>query len=562
MAKKKQTGTTAQAGTVCVVYARYSSHAQNDASIEQQVAECREYAAAHDLKISKIYADRAISGRSDRRPEFQKMLRAAERREFEIVLAYKSNRISRNMLHALSYEDKLAKYDINVIYCKEEFGNNAAGRFALRTMMNVNQFYSENMAEDIVRGLMDNASQCRVNGALPLGYKRGEDGKYAIDEETAPIVQEIFRRIADGELKAHIADDLNARQIKTSKGGAWNKGSFHSMLQNERYIGVYIYGDVRIPGGIPPIIDEELFEMAKEREETLKTVIKSRRRRDDMDYLLTGKLFCGYCLDPMVGTSGTSKTGTMYYYYRCKNNAEKHTCRKKPVRKDAIEKLVVSALKACVTKPENVEWMTDLVMKYRNKIIAESDLGYLEEKLHEIKTSTKNLMKAIEAGIITETTKARLQELEAEQKEVLSNILIEKRSIPDVDRDHVHFYFDSFKNGDVNDKKYQKMIIRHFLRAVYLYDDHIKITFSYDDNDTGLEIPIEVDDASDNDEVTSVLIGSPVDHQTVQIRNIQVFRVCFLIRILYVLLKHIFIRTPAFLPWNSRCSYIFERKWE
>lgn len=102
-----------------VIYARYSSHAQNDASIEQQVAECREYAATHDLKIIDIYADRAISGRSDRRPEFQKMIRHAEAGKFQIVLTYKSNRIARNMLDALRYEERLEKAGVKVVYCKK-----------------------------------------------------------------------------------------------------------------------------------------------------------------------------------------------------------------------------------------------------------------------------------------------------------------------------------------------------------------------------------------------------------------------------------------------------------
>lgn len=494
---------------LAVIYARYSSHAQNDASIEQQVAECEAYAADHGYKIVCTYADRAISGRSDRRPEFQKMLRAAERREFQLVIAYKSNRISRNMLHALSYEEKLSRLGITIIYCKEEFGNSAAGRFALRTMMNMNQFYSENMAEDIVRGLRDNAVQCRVTSSLPLGYKRGSDGKYAIDEETAPIVREIFMRIADGELKAHIADDLNRRSIKTSKGKAWNKGSFHSILHNERYIGVYIYKDIRIPNGVPAIIDRELFEIVKEREENLKGAIKSRRRRNSMEYMLTGKLFCGQCLNPMVGTSGTGKQGKMYYYYRCKNNAEKHICQKKPVRKDLIESLVVSALKACVTTPENIEWMANLVMKYRDRIVVESDIGYLEEKLKSVKTSINNIMKAIEAGIITASTKGRLEDLENEQNEILKIIIAEKRRIPEVTHDHVRFYFEQFRDGGVNDRKYQNDMIRHFLRAVYLYDDHIKVTFDFDDKDTGVDLPVENDAIT---EALSVLISSPDVH--------------------------------------------------
>ena len=435
------------------IYTRYSSHVQNDASIEQQIAECQEFARQKGYKIVATYSDHAISGRTDIRPEFQKMLRAAEKHEFQVLLAYKSNRISRNMLHALSYEDKLAKLGIDVYYCKEEFGDNAAGRFALRTMMNVNQFYSENLAEDTRRGLMDNAQQCKVNGCPPYGYRRGGDGKFEIDEERAAIVREIFRRIADGEIKAHIADDLNARNLRTSTGREWGKNAFSAMLGNERYMGIYIYGDVRIPGGMPAIIDEDLFERARERYNMDKGIIKARRRRDNVEYLLTGKLFCGYCLDPMMGASGTSRTGAMYYYYRCRNNAEKHTCRKKPVRKDLIERLVVSALYDCITKPENVEWMTDLVMKFRDKIIADSDIGYLEEKLAEVKTAIKNIMKAIEAGVVTETTTARLKELEGEQKEILANILIKRRKIPDVTRDHVQYYFEHFRSGDGDDRR-------------------------------------------------------------------------------------------------------------
>ena len=226
-----------------------------------------------------------------------------------------------------------------------------------------------------------------------------------------------------------------------------------------------------------------------------------------MEYLLTGKLFCGYCLDPMMGASGTSRSGAMYYYYRCRNNAEKHTCRKKPVRKELIERLVVSALYECITKPENVEWLTDLVMKYKNKIIADSDIGYLEEKLSEVKTAIKNIMKAIEAGVVTETTTARLKELEAEQKEILTSLLEERRKVPDITRDHILYYFEQFKNGNVRDRKYQKLLIRNFLRKVYLYDDHIKITFDYaEDSDADVEIPLD-EAESDSGEVKDVLIS-------------------------------------------------------
>lgn len=158
------------------IYARYSSHAQNDESIEQQLAECEAYASAHGLQIVATYADRAMTGRNDRRPEFQKMIRAAEAHEFSVVVAYKSNRIARNMLQALQYEARLDRAGVRVVYAREEFGDTATGRFMLRSMMNLNQFYSENMAEDITRGMMENARQCRVNGACRWAISAGQTG--------------------------------------------------------------------------------------------------------------------------------------------------------------------------------------------------------------------------------------------------------------------------------------------------------------------------------------------------------------------------------------------------
>lgn len=498
------------------IYARYSSSAQKDESIEQQIAECEEYAARRGLTVVATYADHAISGRSDRRPEFQRMLRAAERGEFDTLVAYKSNRVSRNMLSALSYEEKLSRCGVTVAYCREEFGDNAAGRFALRTMMNVNQFYSENMAEDIRRGMDDNARQCRVNGPLPLGYKRGPDGRYAIDEETAPVVREIFRRVASGELKYQITADLNARGIPTSRGLPWSKNSFSTLIHNERYAGVYIYGDIRIPGGIPAIVDRDTFDRAQEQEARVRTAVMARRRREGMEYLLTGKLFCGHCGRPMVGASGTSRHGTVYYYYRCLTSS----CRKKAVRKEAIERLILTSLRSCVLTDENIERLTDLVMRHRDQLLADSDIPALEARLSEVSSALRNIMRAIEAGIITDGTKARLEQLEAEQKDLNARLLAERRAIPDITRDHIRFYFSRFARGSLEDPATMRLLIRHFLRAVYLYDDHFTLTFSYTEpGASGPDVPIPADSPPSGSDVLAVRIDPDAVYHMFLIRT-------------------------------------------
>lgn len=310
-----------------VIYARYSSHAQRDVSIEQQVEECREYAERNNMTVTHVYADRHISGRSDRRPEFQRMMRDAGLKRFQVVIAYKSNRISRKMLQALSYEERLAGMGVTLVYVKEEFGNNAAGRFALRMMMNMNEFYSDNMAEDIKRGMTDNAEKAMVNtGMMPIGFKKGTDGRYAINEDTAPIVREIYRRYAADEMIADIARDLNSRKITTAQGKEWRQHSFNTLLRNESYVGVYHWDDIRIEGGTPQLIDRALWEKVQQKLTTKKAT--KGRKRDNSEYLLTGKLFCGYCKSPMTGYSGTSKTGRLHHYYVCQQRRLEKSCEK------------------------------------------------------------------------------------------------------------------------------------------------------------------------------------------------------------------------------------------
>lgn len=477
------------------IYARYSSHAQNDASIEQQVDECRAYAAAHGLRVVAVYADRALSGRSDRRPEFQRMMRAAEKRDFEVVIAYKSNRISRSVYDALRYEKKLNDAGVKLQYCKEDFGDNAAGRMALLMMMTVNQFYSENMAEDIRRGMEDNARQCKVNGAIPFGYKRGDDGRFAEDELTAPIVREIFTRIAAGDLKADIARDLNARGIRTGRGGAWNKSSFRAIIGNERYTGVYQYQGVRIEGGMPALITRELFDDAQHTNGLMREKTKARRRNPDVEYMLTGKLFCGECGAAMVGTCGTSKTGTTYHYYKCTGAG----CRKKPVRQDLIERVITEALMRVISTPEHIERLTDMVMQYKDQITATSDLPNLEAELVDVKRARANIMKAIELGGAGSTTlNNRLMELETSERDLLTAILREKRALPDFDRDHVQFFFERFAHGRVDDKKYRRTLLQGFLHKAYVYDDRVTITFTFADGEPEEHItPLESSDMAE-----------------------------------------------------------------
>lgn len=491
---KPKRGKKIEAEAIGVIYARYSSHSQRDISIEQQIAKDQELAAEYGIRIVSIYADRAVSGRTDKRREFQKMMRELPKLGAKYVIAWKSNRMGRNMLESMVNETRLQDMGVRVLYVEEDFDDTAAGRFAARSMMNVNQFYSDAMSEDIRRGLMDNAEKCMVNGSVPFGYRRGADGCYEVDPEKAEIVREIFKRFLSEESFAEIGRDLNDRGIRTKRGNPWNKNSFHRLLSNETYIGVYKYSGIRKEGGVPAIISKEVFDAAQERLKTKPNPVG--RHRMNSDYLLTGKLFCGHCSSPMVGISGTSKTGDKHYYYTCQTHRLEKTCDKKNVKRDYIEGKVLEKIRQSLMDDHVIQWLVDGYEDFVKQVRSESLLATYEQDLEEVKKSLKNIMRAIEQGIFTDTTKERLQELEQERRELEGHIATEKAMLGETPpKEQVQFWLESWRQGDVNDRKTAERMIDTFVKAVYLYDDddgyHGKIICNYTGKNSSMELTLE-----------------------------------------------------------------------
>lgn len=514
---------------VAAIYARYSSHAQRDCSIEQQMQECTAKAVELGLTVVHEYSDRAVSGKTDNRPSFQKMLKDADKGKFQYLIAWKSNRLGRNMLNAMVNEERLREAGVKCVYVEEDFDDSAAGRFALRSMMNVNQFYSENMAEDIQRGLRDSASECKCLGTMPYGFKKGDDGKYVINDDEAEIVREVFRRVANGEPQINIADDMNARGIPRRKGKKtfqWTKSSFQNILHNEKYTGVYKYMDIVVPGGMPRIIDDELFRKVQEVTTTKKNPYQNTRRRTKNGlYLLTGKLFCGKCGAAMSGISGTARDGNLKFYYVCQNKRTEHSCNKKNVPRDWIENKVAEAITNFVLTDETIDWIADIAVEYSKNAVEASDLNILYSQLSDVERSLANIMKAIEAGIITETTKDRMKELEAERTKLRYKIADEKSNTVELSKDDIVAGLMMFRDGDINDQTFRMKLFDTFIKAVYIFDDNLKIVFSFSGDKNTISVPLEIEnereDVSINDtganRLSSRLVQSTVLKRTASI---------------------------------------------
>ena len=192
----------------------------------------------------------------------------------------------------------------------------------------------------------------------------------------------------------------------------------------------------------------------------------------------------------MVGESGTSKTGQMYHYYKCITAKRQRTCKKKTEKKDWIEELVVRFTVEKVLTDENIKSIAKRAMELIEKESA--DTAYLEglrADLKEAQRKIKNLVSAIEQGIVSATTKERLDELERDKTTIEGQIAREEMKKPLLSEERIRYWLTSFKNGDRKDKAYQRKIIDTLVNSLYVYDEgdggkRIVLTFNLSNNNT------------------------------------------------------------------------------
>lgn len=469
-----------------VIYARYSSHAQRDVSIDQQVAACREFANRGGIEIVDVYADRALTGTSDRRPAFQKMIQDAKGSGWQYVIVYTLDRFSRDRYDSAVYKRQLRNCGVKVLSAMEQITDDPTGVIMESILEGYAEYYSKELSRKVRRGHEDNARKCIVNGALPLGYRKGEDGRYAIDEPQAEIVREIFQRVGAGEAIISIVNDFNRRGLRTKKGAEFNRSSFNQILSNERYVGIYMYQDMRIPGGIPAIVSREEFDAVQQYITKKKNPRSSgaagapqARRREHGIYLLTGKLFCGECGSPMVGVSGTGKSGSLHHYYRCKGHEA--GCGLKNLRRDDAERDIAAALKNYVLSEEGIAALARASYEQQMAARTAPDADLLESQLRETEKALKNILAAIEQGIFTISTRDRLQELEGRKALLTEQLTSARKDQEDIITEaEIAAVLRHYAGGDLEDKIYQESLFDAFLIRAYVYPDFYRIYFTTD----------------------------------------------------------------------------------
>lgn len=369
------------------------------------------------------------------------------------------------------------------------------------------EYYSAELSQKIHRGMAINAEKCLSNGSNPgLGFKVDSERRFYVDNDEAAIVREIYERYAAGETKAEIIRDLQRRKVKTSLGKEFSSNSLSRLLSNKRYIGVYLYKGQETPGGMPRILDDDLFY----RVQALMNKNKAAPARihGEGEYLLTTKLFCGYCKEMMVGYGGTGKSGRQYHYYNCKN-ARKKKCKKKIISKQYIEDRVVAECLKLLTD-ENIAFIAKMVAEECNKSPDNISVKGLKKAIQEADTAIENLWRGIEQGQSVEMLTERINKRKAEKAELEEQLAIEQNKKICLTEPQIHAFLDYVCEMPADDANKRRAIINIFVHSIYLYDDYFTLIINASRKPLSIEnIPLDdIEAAFSGDTYTSAKCSS------------------------------------------------------
>lgn len=458
-----------------VIYARYSSSSQNEQSIETQIDICKTFAKNKNLVVIKEYIDKGISGTSANRPGFKHMINDSYSGSFQYVIVYKLDRFARDEYDDIRFERLLNDNGVTRLSATEEIPDDYFSGALIKAVTRLNnENYSRLLSQRVTAGLNKNVEKgLMVGGSVTFGYDM-VDKKYVINQTTSLYIKMIFDMYASGSTAKEIAAHLNSKGILNANNKPFAWQHIYKILKNKRYIGVFKYKGKEYNDFIPPIIDRALFDKAHSKLGNNAT--KKGRVRNYVKYLLTGKLYCGHCGQPMSGISGTSHTYKKYYYYQCKTPG----CDKQNEKKDNLEDMVVyNTINEVVKSPNLDVWIKNSLKIHLNSF--EDDeyiLKDIKSKITKTKNEIDNILTAIKQGIITSSTKSELETLEQRLSNLTNEYDIKSAERPDpLTFDDIKEWFNHF-NFEIPTQSDKEDIIEALVDRVDVYDDKLVVYYN------------------------------------------------------------------------------------
>ena len=495
-----------------VSYSRFSSNNQREESIEAQQRYIYKYIGEKGYTPVGDYIDQALTGTNIDRPAFKSMIEDARKGLFDVVIVHKMDRFSRDVFDTLSVQRELEKYNVRIESVIERFEDTPEGNLSKFIQLGLNEYYSKNLSREVMKGLSENAYKAMHNGGIPpYGFDVDPETKrYIINEHEASGIRIIFEKIIQGWSYRELAEYLNLLGYRTKIGNKFSAtSSFYDILTNPKYMGVYTYNRsvskpkqigmkrshrknkneeeiIRIPNGVPAIVDEETFELVQK-------LLKQRRRSKGQNkakevYLLTGLVECAECGSAYHGSSRIGgRNKSKYVSYRCSRRKKlENPCKCKEINKTLLDEFVVNQLYTTLLNQTNLEQLLEEVnVKLKQKYAdMNQDLPQLQKQLDEVNQKISNLVQAIAMGGLgsLDTITQEIQRLE--QDKVKLTELVQENQIK---KESLTLTLEQLKQVLDESKQYMlsnhddmvKYILSRFIHKIIIGNETIIVNYNY-----------------------------------------------------------------------------------
>ena len=486
------------------LYARVSSDRQDvDLSVAAQLRALRDHADKNGYLVVREFVDEAESGRIADRPQFRKMLDEASKPEapFNEILVWKFSRFTRKREHAVAFKSMLRRKGIRVVSITEHADDTPTGKLMEAIIESVDEFYSENLAQEVTRGMREAASRgFWMNASAPYGYQRVyvQDGakkrpRLELNPPHDALVRRIFDLTLQGRTSLDILKTLNGEGIPSPNGRQWRKTTVHKLLCNEAYVGTLVWGQksrdgqepVRVENAFPAIVTGEEFQRVRKLLESRAPAI-THPRRAASPYLLSGLAKCETCNKAL--TAAEAKSGK-YTYYVCQSILKQGsgTCDTPRLNAKSFEDTIISNIRDNILTESNVRDLVKLLDEEMDGVAREQrqNLETVEAELAEVKRKLDRIWHFVESTELDMADASerilehrhRREQLEAAAEEART-VLAERRELLDSADVVAAFAADMSRFLRTSELTETKAFVRSFVKEVLVRPGGATIIYS------------------------------------------------------------------------------------
>ena len=386
--------------------------------------------------VVKEFADRGESARSANRPELQKMLAyLKEDGGIDYVIVHKLDRLARNRADDVEINRAFEEAGVRLVSTSENIDQTPGGMLLHGIMSSIAEFYSRNLANEVIKGMGEKARNGGTLGKAPLGYVnvrgRDEHGREVrtveLDQERAPLVRLAFTEYATGNWTVRqLAEHLNNRglTIPPTARKPTNPVSvrlLQTLLRNPYYKGVISFQGVEYPGAHEPLVDAATWQTVQD----ILTAHTNGERQRTHNHHLKSTIVCGLCGARLLVQHATSRASGTYYYFVCARRHRVHDCTFKAVLIDEVEARVAELYQQIQLSSDDRREIERYLRAEFAHIQAnrQQDIQRLTTRQQQLEDQRHKLLEAHYAGAIP------LDLLKKEQEQLTSSILAIQREL-------------------------------------------------------------------------------------------------------------------------------------